>query len=77
MGRYLVHVGFMVKIMMGEASAQREGEAVNYEVEVMAIMAQAQLTFSLGLRGIIAFGLTVSPSPSPWACRVSSPLASQ
>ncbi|KAK9862703.1 hypothetical protein WJX84_004793 [Apatococcus fuscideae] len=56
--RYLVHVGFMVKIMMGEASAQREGESINYEVEVMAIMGQAQFAFSLGLRGIIAFGLT-------------------
>ena len=56
--RYFVHVGFMMKIMSGEY----HGEGISYEGEVLAIMAQGQLAFGLGLRGIIAFGISVSPS---------------
>ncbi len=56
--RYFVHVGFMMKIVSGEY----HGEGISYEGEVLAIMAQAQLAFGLGLRGIIAFGISVSPS---------------
>ena len=58
--RYYVHIGFMMKIMNGQFA----GEDMNYEGEVIALMQQAQLTFSLGLRGIVALGLTVSPHVS-------------
>ncbi len=54
--RYFVHVGFLLKIMVSNYN----GEGISYEGEVLAIMTQGQLYFSLGLRGIIATGLCVS-----------------
>ncbi|KAK9835902.1 hypothetical protein WJX74_010589 [Apatococcus lobatus] len=54
--RYYVHIGFMVKIMSGKYA----GEDISYEGEVIALMQQAQLAFSLGLRGIIFLGLILA-----------------
>ena len=54
-------LGLMMKIMNGQFA----GEDMNYEGEVIALMKQAQLTFSLGLRGIIGLGLTVSTRVDP------------
>ena len=65
LARYYVLAGFMVKVLNGDV----HDEDVEFEGDGLAILSQAQLAFSIGTRGIIAFGICVSqvslPLPVP------------